>query len=723
MKEEKDTKQIEKELDDLNIESNEFNLEKSDLPISNFDYINNLTFQNIPEIEKEKLDEDYDYYKEEMQTFINSENIEKIIYTPIYNSKLLKETLINFIDLNNYIVYFKKRKEKKSKQDDKIKDKKFRKLKNEMESESSTFYSISNTSQINNEIDFLKKRLFPKINIQNIKLKNKGKEYEIKVKNDCNIFLKYCFDKNFKIDFNPSTSIKFLYLKYEELINKNLISKNNNIYGKSENDIIVEFDLLIKDIHKDNLLKILECFKYNIIASSEIENLNNDTSYEIIGEIAQNILNQAIDKKTQISKYIDIILIDKILRKTLNNNDEFFNYYKDLNLSLNDKIFMIFTNGSYVKLLKSYKEIHYQNSRDIQNIKNLKKIIELLKENNIPYIIFYIENYAKDNIENFLINYIKLEKKPLLNDIEKVEKKIQNNLVHSYFIKSIIKKLEDNKELFYEKIIDSFILKIKNYIDTISNLLYKEIIENINHIECIKINFICLYKLKPIVLRIDKKDIEDYFNKNYLKINFKDIKIEELKNYEKKINYEKEKIIIIYESKTLTNITDIMKLLEPIFADYEIFNEDDFDNNTIINIHNKSITKYEYLVRNKIKKNINNNYIYYKDNNEYLNFNNLQNKIIYDIKNISYVFICKKNINNIEIGKLLNDKLFDEYNSNYLQYFFKKIFNENDFKIMNLNPMKLTINDESYKKLIEHLCSWIIYCHFFEKTLFKNLLD
>ena len=208
-----------------------------------------------------------------------------------------------------------------------------------------------------------------------------------------------------------------------------------------------------------------------------------------------------------------------------------------------------------------------------------------------------------------------------------------------------------------------------------------------------------------------------------MKINFKDIKIEELKNYEKKINYEKEKIIIIYESKTLTNITDIMKLLEPIFADYEIFNEDDFDNNTIINIHNKSITKYEYLVRNKIKKNINNNYIYYKDNNEYLNFNNLQNKIIYDIKNISYVFICKKNINNIEIGKLLNDKLFDEYNSNYLQYFFKKIFNENDFKIMNLNPMKLTINDESYKKLIEHLCSWIIYCHFFEKTLFKNLLD
>jgi hypothetical protein len=88
------------------------------------------------------------------------------------------------------------------------------------------------------------------------------------------------------------------------------------------------------------------------------------------------------------------------------------------------------------------------------------------------------------------------------------------------------------------------------------------------------------------------------------------------------------------------------------------------------------------------------------------------------------VFICKKNINNIEIGKLLKNKLIvNEFNSKGLESFFKKIFNETDFKIMNLNPMKLTINDETYQKLIEHLCSWMIYLNFFEKTLFKNLLD
>ena len=49
-------------------------------------------------------------------------------------------------------------------------------------------------------------------------LKNKRKEYEKKVINDFNIFLKYLFNKDITISSNPSTSIKFLYLQYEQLI-------------------------------------------------------------------------------------------------------------------------------------------------------------------------------------------------------------------------------------------------------------------------------------------------------------------------------------------------------------------------------------------------------------------------------------------------------------------------------------------------------------------------
>ena len=62
---------------------------------------------------------------------------------------------------------------------------------------------------IENEIDFLKKRIFPRINIENIILKNKGKGYENKVINDYNIFLKYLFNKDFIVSYNPNASIKF----------------------------------------------------------------------------------------------------------------------------------------------------------------------------------------------------------------------------------------------------------------------------------------------------------------------------------------------------------------------------------------------------------------------------------------------------------------------------------------------------------------------------------
>ena len=112
----------------------------------------------------------------------------------------------------------------------------------------------------------LKKRLFPRINIENIKNKNKGKEYEKKVINDFNIFVKYLFNKDITISSNPSTSIKFLYLQYEQLIKKDNNLKNLNIYYKSENDPVTEFDILIKDIKKNDLSQMVENFKPNIIS-------------------------------------------------------------------------------------------------------------------------------------------------------------------------------------------------------------------------------------------------------------------------------------------------------------------------------------------------------------------------------------------------------------------------------------------------------------------------
>ena len=172
---------------------------------------------------------------------------------------------------------------------------------------------------------------------------------------------------------------------------------------------------------------------------------------------------------------------------------------------MNDKLIIIFTNGSYVKLLKSFKEIknvkninvdNYHNERDIKNIKNLKVMIELMEKSGISYIIFYLENFDKEKIENYLINYIKIKKSPLLiQKIENQEKLFIRNEAESYFIKSKLKKLEDNKESFYEEIINSFIIS-----DEIINKLNDFFSDTITlkHEESIKITVLFINNEKSI---------------------------------------------------------------------------------------------------------------------------------------------------------------------------------------------------------------------------------
>lgn len=76
--------------------------------------------------------------------------------------------------------------------------------------------------------------------------------------------------------------------------------------------------------------------------------------YQIIGEVASNLLNQATDKKKQIQKYIDIILINDSLKKEQKNlkpNDieNIERAFNNINLNFyNDKILMILTDGQMV---------------------------------------------------------------------------------------------------------------------------------------------------------------------------------------------------------------------------------------------------------------------------------------------------------------------------------------------------------------------------------------
>ena len=84
--------------------------------------------------------------------------------------------------------------------------------------------------------------------------------------------------------------------------------------------------------------------------------MDKNKNYQIIGEVAKNILHQSSDKIKQINKYVDIILINDILKnlKSTENKKQLEMNFNTLNFNFDDdKIIMIITDGSYIKLLKS----------------------------------------------------------------------------------------------------------------------------------------------------------------------------------------------------------------------------------------------------------------------------------------------------------------------------------------------------------------------------------
>ena len=50
----------------------------------------------------------------------------------------------------------------------------------------------------------------------------------------------------------------------------------------------------------------------------------------------------------------------------------------------------------------------------------------------------------------------------------------------------------------------------------------------------------------------------------------------------------------------------------------------------------------------------------------------------------------------------------------------KNIFTKEDLSILNLDLKRIEIDQSNYRKLIEHLYSWVIYFDFFERFLFSD---
>ena len=125
---------------------------------------------------------------------------------------------------------------------------------------------------------------------------------------------------------------------------------------------------------------------------------------------------------------------------------------------------------------------------------------------------------------------------------------------------------------------------------------------------------------------------------------------------------------------------------------------------------------------NMVKK----NQFYYLTDKEYLNRNNLINKIIYDLKKCKFSITLKESVNNQQYNDLfdnyLND-LKDEHKKAIIKPLYEKILGKED--IINLNLAEEyfdKFNKNKLEVLEEYLC-WRIYRYFFLDFLAAKLYE
>lgn len=177
------------------------------------------------------------------------------------------------------------------------------------------------------------------------------------------------------------------------MILKGVEIRNDKITGYEKIAFLhADFDVLIKNVTKEIILNFIKKFEANIVSCSNINKLDENKSCQIIGKIVINIKHQLPDKIKQISKYIDIILIND---KNIENLENIKKGFSPLNLNFDEeKILMIISDGNYIKLLKDYNmrrsidKNRSWNKGEKKNNKYFQKIMQLLNTLGIPYIIF-----------------------------------------------------------------------------------------------------------------------------------------------------------------------------------------------------------------------------------------------------------------------------------------------------------------------------------------------
>ena len=683
------------------------------------------------------------------------ENINKIIINSNFNLKILNQKLKEYSELKGQFIYFSKIK-KKSLNEDKKGDKKItqeiieksvKEINNidkgensEERSEKSQSYSMVEESLIKEEdkagleSGFLDVFVLPKLIEKEDEL-IEGKEYEIKVRKYFKIYLDYCTNQDLQIETNPSSSFNFLY---------NALPNYVRMYKSIPSSNIVEFDVLVKGITKSSIINLINNLKSCVITYYGIENLEEDKYYDIIGEVAKNIINQSVEKTKQVRKYIDIICIDKILRKKFDKNNIIFTEnYKKLNLgAVNDKIIMLFTDGSYLKLKYACNKIIQEkenlpnfsfnekifDNRDQKDIKKFSFLLSLIQGKNIPYIIFYIGNDLDTNIDSVLINYIKYkeDKNNFMKKLIDNEKKFQDNIIKSYYINTITELIKEINLNIFSKII-LLLPPGVNLKQNYSKPLFNNLVD-IKLSKQVKVFYIFL--TKDVISTKTRKEYGFLLSKNLKYVNYEQ-KFVEIKN--RGINKTLLDVEGLKQGNNIINfiICDEIKQTDIPFDFIEKNNIKDIYNLNgiefeITAINNKIRQKYFVVVQDKIINYTLNNFNVYFNNTEYLRPKNIAEKIIFDLKNMNLIFYPKKNVNKdiIKEGSFLCEeyiynKIIDTLKGQLSNALLKKI---DEIK---LKPIleKLSFQKEKIYSLYEHYTCIKLYNCFFKDTLIENLKD
>ena len=487
---------------------------------------------------------------------------------------------------------------------------------------------------------------------------------------------------------------RYNYQASVDYLNKN--NSKNNIYIKKSIHILPHRCNSDRELNKDFLSKLINTQRaHSNSRNNNNKNLLNYKDYKIIKESdenynnRQNIININLIKEK--NNYIENNIINQIYINKNSNKTKTDFYQMDL-MNLTDRYsFKRRSNYIYNYLTNNESNRHKTSYQEKENIKNIKRVNNLLKDKDKYDEIFVIK--IQSTIRGYLLN--KRLDKTLRNYIKFKE---ANAIIKCFFKRKIFKIIFQKKYIKRYAHQNIYYLKKRNYP---KNILFHDDNENF-HLQT-KINELIKEKDE---LQTNYKNLKEFMNRYKQLISEKAQMLKEIDKLrkinnklllEQKENKEKNNI---YEIQRKNNLTIFNQ--KKLYNDKEIKNTQNVnsifisgkkqkENNTYIPNNKNELKRYKLKYLIKIKENKTQNILYkYFLKFHYYSLCNSTNNID---NNKPKINVINRRYNNI-----------DNNQNNLLPYISIKTLSDNSSVFNDAKGKNLTIitsfntNDEDNKR-------------------------